>query len=61
MDQDFTYNHQILLEVLNENNEVIVIDGRPIDSGDITHTVKVGMKIQDHGEQLPMFITKLRH
>jgi hypothetical protein len=40
---------------------VEVIDGRPIESGDITHIAKVGMQIQEHKEQLPMFITKLGH
>jgi len=46
---------------LKERKRVEVIDGRPIESGDITHIAKVGMKIQDHKEQLPMFITKLGH
>jgi len=40
---------------------VEVIDGRPIESGDITHIAKVGMKIQEQKEQLHMFITKLGH
>jgi len=32
-----------------------------MESGDITHIAKVGMEIQDHKEQVPMFITKLGH
>jgi hypothetical protein len=40
---------------------VEVIDGRLIESGDITHIAKVGMQIQEHKEQLPIFITKLGH
>jgi hypothetical protein len=44
-----------------EKKQVQVIDGRPIKSGDITHIGKVGMKIQVHKEQLPMFITKSAH
>jgi hypothetical protein len=61
MDQDFAGHHQIPLQELKETKEVEVIDGRPIESGDIRHIAKVGMHIQEHKEQLPMFITKLRH
>ena len=61
MDQDFARHHQIPLQELKEKKQVEVIDGRPIESGDITHIAKVGMKIQEHREQLPMFITKLGH
>jgi hypothetical protein len=61
MDQDFARHHQIPLQELKEKKQVEVIDGRPIESGDIPHIAKVGMKIQEHNEQLPMFITKLGH
>jgi len=61
MDQDFARHHQIPLQELKEKRQVEVIDGRPIESGDITHIAKARMKIEDHGEQLPMFITKLGH
>jgi hypothetical protein len=61
MDQDFARHHQIPLQELKEMKQVEVIDGRPIESGDITHIAKVGMQIQEHKEQLPMFITKLGH
>jgi hypothetical protein len=44
---------------LKEKKEVDVIDGRLIESGDITHIAKVGMQIQVYKEQLPMFMTKL--
>jgi hypothetical protein len=46
---------------MKEKKQVEVIDGRSIESGDITHIGKVGMKIQECREQLPMFITKLGH
>jgi hypothetical protein len=59
MNQDFPRHHQIQLPQLMEKNEVEDIDGRPIESGDITHIAKVGMQIQEHKEQLPRFITKL--
>jgi hypothetical protein len=61
MDQDFARHHQIPLQELKEKKQVEVIDGRPIESRDITHIAKVGMKIQEHKEQLSMFITKLGH
>jgi len=50
MDQDFARHHQIPLPELKERKQVEVIDGRPIESGDITHIAKVGMKIQEHKE-----------
>jgi len=59
MDQDFARHHQIPLQELKEQRQVEVIDGRPIESGGITLIAKVGMRIQDHEEQLPMFVTKL--
>jgi hypothetical protein len=61
MDQDFARHHQIPLQELKKKNQVEVIDGRPIESGDIMHIAKVAMKIEEHQEQLPMFITKLGH
>jgi hypothetical protein len=61
MDQDFPCHHQIPLQESKEKKQVEVIDGRPIESGDITHIAKIGMEVQNHKEQLPMFITKLGH
>jgi hypothetical protein len=61
MDQDFARHHEITLQELQEMNQVEVIDGRMIESGDITHIATVGKKIQEYQEQLPMFITKLGH
>jgi len=61
MDQDLACHHQILLQELQEKRQVKVIDWRPINSRDIMHISKVGMMIQDHKEQLPMFVTKLGH
>jgi len=61
MDQDFAHHHQIPLQELKEKRQVEVIDGRQIESGDITHVTKIGMMIQDLKEQLPIFVTKLGH
>ena len=59
MHQDFAHHHLIALQGVKEERHVEVIDGRPIESGDITHIATVGMMIQDHKAQLPMFVTKL--
>jgi len=61
IDQDFTCHREVPLQELKEKRQVEVIDGRPIESGDITYIAKVGMRVQDHKEQLPMFVTKLSH
>jgi len=61
MDQDFARHHQITLQELKEKKQVEVIDRRLIESGDITHIAKVGMKIQEYKENLPMFVTTLEH
>jgi hypothetical protein len=50
MDQDFAHHHQIPLQESKQKKQVEVIDGRPIQSGDIKHIGKVGIKIQDHKE-----------
>jgi hypothetical protein len=61
MDPDFARHHHISISELKEKKLVGVIDGCPIESGDITRIAKVGMEVQDHNEQLPMFSAKLRH
>jgi len=61
MDQDFARHHEVPLKELKEKRQVKVIDGRTIESGDITHLAEVIMDIQDHKERIPMFITKLGH
>jgi hypothetical protein len=61
IDQDFSRHHKVPLQELKENRQVQVIDGRTIESGDITHLAKVDMGIKDRKEQIPMFTTKLEH
>jgi hypothetical protein len=60
-DQDFASHLQMPLQELNEKKQVQVMDGRPIESGNIANIAKVGLKIQEHTEPLPMFITKVGH
>jgi len=61
IDQHFARHHEIPLQEFKDKKQVEVIDGRPIESGDMTHIAKVVMKIHGHGEQLPMFITTFGH
>jgi hypothetical protein len=61
MDQDFARHHEVPLKEEKEKRQVEVIDGRTIESGDITHRAEVSMDIQDHKERIPMFVTKLGH
>jgi len=61
MDQDCARHHQMPHEELKPKRQVAVIDRGNLESGDITHVAKVGMMIQYHREQLPRFVTKLRH
>jgi hypothetical protein len=61
MAQDFACQHEVPLKELKEKRQVEVIDGRTIESGDITHVAEVSMDIQDHKERIPMFVTKLGH
>jgi len=61
IDQEFARHHQIPLQEFKKRRQVEVIDGRTIESGDITHIAKVRIEIENHDQQLPMFITKLGH
>jgi hypothetical protein len=61
MDQDFARHHEVPLQDLKEKRQVEVIDGRTMESGDITHLAEVGMIIQDHKERIPMFVKNLGH
>jgi hypothetical protein len=61
MNQDFAHQHEIPLRELKEKRQVEVMDGRTIESGDITHQAEVDINIQNHEERIPMFVTKLGH
>jgi len=59
MDQDLARDHHKPCQELKGTKGVQVIDVRPIESGDIKPIAKINMRIEDNGEQQPMFITKL--
>ena len=50
IDKDYAHHHNLPLHSLKELRHLQVIDGRPIDSGKITHVVKVGLNINGHYE-----------
>jgi len=51
----------VTLVPLSNPRSLQVIDGRPISSGNITHTTTVNLLINQHQEKLPMFVTQLGH
>jgi len=61
IDENFVHQHKIPRYRLNPPRDLEVVDGRPIESGQITHLTKISCQIQDHTEMLPTFITKLGH
>ena len=61
IDKDFAHHHQLPLVPLKNPRSLEVIDGRPISSGDITHSTTITLSINEHQEELPMFVTKLGH
>jgi hypothetical protein len=61
IDEEYARHHKIPLTPLKTPRALEVIDGRPIESGDITHMAQVQLTINEHKETLPMFVTKLGH
>jgi len=61
IDENFVCQHKFPHYNLNPPRDLEVIDGRPIESSQITHIIKIFCQIQDHTETLPAFITKLGH
>ena len=61
IDREFASQHNLPQFTLNEPRRLEVIDGRPIDTGDITHTVRINLDINGHQEHLTAFVTKLGH
>jgi len=61
IDENFVRQQKFPRYRLNPPRDLEVIDGRPIESSQITHLTKISCQIQDHTEMLPAFITKLGH
>jgi len=60
-DEEFVRDHNLPMFKLKNPRSLEVIDGRPVESGAITHITKISANINGHKEELPMFITKLGH
>src|SRR5690606_12292358 len=61
VDEDFVRHHNLPLTRLETPREIEVIDGRPIESGSVTHMAEARCNISTHSETLPMFVTRLGH
>ena len=61
IDKEFVCDHNFPLFKLKKPHCLEVIDGRPIESGLITHMTKLKMTITSHQEKIPLFVTKLGH
>ena len=59
IDKDYASQHNLPLYTLKDPRQLEVIDGRPIDSGDITHITKIGLDINGHREQVSAFVPNL--
>jgi predicted aspartyl protease len=61
IDEEFAISRGLPLYRLKEPRTLEVIDGRPIESGEVTAITKVKMIIHKHVEEIPMLVTKLGH
>jgi len=61
IDENFVCQHNFPHYRLNPPQDLEVINGRPIASGQIMHLTKISCQIQDHTKTLPAFITKFGH
>jgi predicted aspartyl protease len=59
IDEKFARQHNLPMYSLKVPRALSVIDGREISSGDITHLVKLPMKIGKHREEISAFVTSL--
>ena len=59
IDEDFARRNNLPLHRLHTPRTLHVIDGRPSLPGAVTHITKVRLQIQEHQENIPMFVTKL--
>ena len=61
IDEDFARQQNIPLTKLKTPRTLEVIDGRPVESGEVTYIAKTHMRIGTHHEEILMFVTKLGH
>ncbi|KAH0604494.1 uncharacterized protein H6S33_006871, partial [Morchella sextelata] len=61
IDESFVRHNNLTMTRLKVPRQVDVMDGRPIESGTITHIVNVSLDIHGHRETASCFVTKLGH
>jgi transposase InsO family protein len=61
IDESFARHHNFPLFKLQEPRGLEVIDGRPIETGPITHLAELNLQISGHHERIFAFVTKLGH
>ena len=61
VDKEFARDHNLPLFKLKQPRCLKLIDGRPVESGNITHLTKIEMNINKDREIIPIFINKLGH
>ena len=59
IEEEFAHDHTFPLFKLKKPHCLEVIDGKPIESGLITHITKLKMTIAGYQEKIPLFVTKL--
>jgi len=59
IDKAFAARHNFPWFELKEPRPLMVIDGRPVSSGAITHITKIGLSINNRHEMIPAFVTTL--
>src|SRR5690606_8504778 len=59
VDEKFGCHHDLPLYPLKNPCNIEVIDGRPIESGHVTHLAKAKLTMNTHTEMLALFVMKL--
>jgi hypothetical protein len=61
IDGDYARHHHLPLHLLKSPRNLRIIDRSPVTSGAITHITCTCLTIQNHQEDISLFVTKLGH
>jgi hypothetical protein len=61
IDEDYVRHHHLPLHLLKSSRNLIIIYGRPVTSGTITHITHTHLAIRNHQDAIPLSVTKLGH
>jgi hypothetical protein len=59
IDENYAPCHHLPLHLLKSSRNLIIIEGRPYTLGAITYITRTGLAIQNHQEDIPLFVIKL--